>query len=99
MGTRTYATRLIALCLTALALAVPAVASASPQQALGTYHATEQDSIVSSPPASRADDSGFSWGDAALGATAMLAIGVVAAGGAFYVRSYRHSHPHVGVTS
>ena len=93
MGTRTYAARLIALCLTALALALPAVASASPQQALGTYHATEQDSTFSSPSVSSVDDSGFSWGDAALGASAMVAIGIVAAGGALYVRSYRHSHP------
>ena len=95
MGTRIHAARLIALCLTALALSLPAVASASPQQALGTYHATEQDSTISSPPVSSVDDSGFSWGDAALGASAMLAIGIVAAGGALYVRSYRHSHPRV----
>lgn len=95
MGTRIHTARLIALCLTLVALAVPALASAAPQQAMGTYHATEQDSTITSPPVSGVGDSGFSWGDAALGASAMLAIGIVAAGGAMFVRSYRHSHTRV----
>ena len=91
MGTVTRLQKLVVLSLAVFALALPAAASASEVPALGTYHATEQDSSVSTPQVS-SPDSGFEWGDAALGATAMLAIGIVAAGGALYVRSYRHSH-------
>jgi hypothetical protein len=99
MGTRIHLTRLVALSLTVFALAIPALASASQVPALGTYHATEQDSTPSSPSVTGSSDSGFSWGDAALGASAMLAIGIVAAGGSLYVRSYRHSHGQVRPTS
>ena len=99
MGTRIRLTRLIALCLAVFALAVPAFASASQVPALGTYHATAEDSTPSSPTATGTSDSGFSWGDAALGASAMLAIGIVGAGGAMFVRSHRHSHGQVGPTS
>jgi hypothetical protein len=119
MGTRSNSIRLIALCLTVFALAVPAIASASPVPALGTYDTSEQDSTAVyldaiargsgqptsqatpssgttvSPTASGAPDPGFSWGDAALGASAMLAIGIVAAGSAMFVRSYRHSHTQI----
>ena len=97
MGTTTRWTRLIALSMTVFALAVPAVASASPVPALGTYHATEQDSdfVAATPRVSRTD-SGFDWGDAALGGVAVLAIGIVGAGALVMVRTYhRHGHAQV----
>lgn len=80
-------TRLIALSLTALALAIPSVASASPVRALGTYHATEQTDASAATPRVSRSDSGFGWGDAALGGAAMLAIVIVGAGALVMVRS------------
>jgi hypothetical protein len=90
-------TRLIALSLTVFALAIPSVASAvAVGPTLGTYHAAPQ---ADSPASvSGSSDSGFDWGDAALGATAVLAIMIVGAGAALLVRSSR-GHTQVRPTT
>lgn len=90
-------TRLIALSLTLFALAIPSVASAAPVgPTLGTYHAAPQ---ADSPASvSGPSDSGFNWGDAALGATAALAIMIVGAGAVQLVRNSR-SHAQVRPTT
>jgi len=93
--TKHTVTRLIALSLTVLALAIPSVATASPAGALGTYHASEQTDSTPSSPSAASSDSGFNWGDAALGASAALAIVIIGAGGLVMIRSYRHGQAQV----
>lgn len=89
-------TRLIALSVTVLALAIPSVAAAAPVgPTLGTYHATEQTDPSPSRPSVSASDSGFNWSDAALGASAALAIVIIGAGAALVLRSSRHAQTQV----
>jgi hypothetical protein len=89
------ATRLIALSLTVVALTIPSVASAVPQPALGTYHATERPDPQPASPSVIRLDSGFSWGDAALGGAAVLAIVIVGSGGALVFQGYRNGGTRV----
>ena len=95
MTTKHTVTKLIALSLTMLAMAIPSVAAASPAPALGTYHATEQTDPSPSSPSVGGADSGFSWGDAALGASAALAIVIVGAGALAMVRGHRSGQTQV----
>jgi hypothetical protein len=96
MTSRNSWTRLIALSLTVFALSIPSLAAAAPVgPTLGTYHATEQTDPSPSSPNAGGSDSGFNWGDAALGASAALAIVIVGAGALVMVRSYRHGQTQV----
>ena len=99
MTSRNSWTRLIALSLTVFALAIPSVASAAPVgPTLGTYHAPPADSQAS-PTVTGSVDSGFSWGDATLGAGAVLAIVIIGAGAVLLVRSSRTAQTQVRSTS
>jgi hypothetical protein len=107
--------KVVALSLTAVALAVPAVASASPVgPTMGSYHAPEPESGYSSPNAilgsgqtttsprvvvAEPADPGFSWGDAAVGASIALAVAAIGAGSLLVVRTLRADRTRYGLTS
>ena len=92
-------TRLLALSLTVVALALPSVAAAATaEQILGSATAPVETSSVSAPTVS-SGDSGFSWGDAALGAGAALAVVTIGVGGALMLRSVRAERREVRLTS
>jgi hypothetical protein len=96
MTTKHTVTRLIALSLTVLALAIPSVAAAAPVgPTLGTYHATEQTDPSPSSPSVSGSDSGFNWGDAALGASVAMAVVIIGAGALAMVRGYRSGQTQV----
>ncbi len=92
-------TGLVALSLTVVALALPSAATAAPaEQFLGSAPAPVETSSASAPTVSSAD-SGFSWGDAALGAGAVLAVVTLSVGGALMLRSARAERREVRLTS
>jgi hypothetical protein len=95
MTTKHTVTRLMALSLTVLALAIPSVAAAARAPALGTYHATEQTDPSPASPSVSGSDSGFNWGDAALGASGAVAIMIVGAGALVMVRGFRSGRTQV----
>ena len=85
MNSKSRLTKLFALSLTILALAIPAVAAAGPVgPTLGEYHAPPADSatVVSAEP-------GFDWGDAAIGASIAMALVVIGAGGVLVAKALR----------
>jgi len=106
--------KLVALSVTAVALAVPAIASASPVgPTMGSYHESEPESGYASPnavlgPAETtapsvvvADpaDPGFSWGDAAVGASIALAVAAIGAGSLPVVRTLRADRTRYRLTN
>lgn len=95
-------TRLIALSVAVVALSLPsAAAAAQAEQILGSATAPVETSSASVPsvPSVGSGDSGFSWGDAALGAGAALAVVTIGAGGALMLRSARAERREVRPTS
>ena len=105
---------LVALSLTAVALAVPAIASASPVgPTMGSYHAPEPESGYSSPNAvlgpaettsppvvvAEPADPGFSWGDAAVGASIALAVAAIGGGSLLVARTLRADRTRYGLTN
>ena len=92
-------TRLLALSVTVAALALPSAAAAAPaEQILGPTAAPVESSSVSAPSVT-SSDSGFSWGDGALGAGAALAVVAISVGGALMLRSVRAERREVRLTS
>jgi hypothetical protein len=103
--------KLVALSVTAVALAVPAIASASPVgPTMGSYHASEPESGYATPnailgpsettaPSVVVADPGFSWGDAVIGAGIALSLAVIGTGSLLVVRTLRADRTRYRLTN
>ncbi len=83
-------TKLFALSLTVVALAIPSVASAYPVgPTLGSYHAPPVDPAAPAPAVVSATDPGFSWEDAVVGGCIALAVLAIGAGCVLVIKAVR----------
>ncbi len=78
--------------------------SAQPAENGGEYRSPNSITGSTAPSASQvtvervSSESGFDWGDAGIGAGAMLALSLVAVGGGLLVVGYRKGHPRPAAT-
>ncbi len=98
-STTTRIRKALAALVVITALAIPSLAAASPAPETGSYAAGNPAQSAPAPDVVvTSADPGFSWGDAAIGASIALALAFVALGCALVVRAHRSDRDRFRLT-